>query len=257
MEEKKGAKKEQKPAAKPAPKPVIKPDSPRRTGLMIFLVFLIVIGLFVSVNAFIETQVTSEANIKYAVTKTAMSYCETEAESPATDCQKKALSKTEFSEDYTYQILIDDVVNFVYYGGGKGAEEISSAQKAYLHTYRLKNFFEYSQYAYLSVILAVIGLLFLIILFIKKPHDLIDYIFTSVNITVFLIFLYNLVFFLLWILYLPHIITVLARSTAEPMELLFFGASFGFSLSKLHMFVAIGTLILFIVLMIIRRTTRK
>ncbi len=231
--------------------------TPERKGLRIFLIFLLIIGLFIPISAYVETQVTAEPNVRYAVTKMAKDICEMEADNPSVSCRPKELPKTEFSDGYTYQNMIDDVVNFIYYGGGKGTENLSSQQKAFVGVYRLKNFYENSRYAYFLLVLALIGIVSLVALFYRRKDVLLGSLASTLNITLFLLFFWHALMFIFWVGFIPRVLSTIVRSSGDAMRALFFGADFGFSLSKLHLFVAVGALILFIITIIVRRASSK
>ncbi|MBD3313669.1 hypothetical protein GF345_04465 [Candidatus Woesearchaeota archaeon] len=228
-----------------------------RAGLRIFLVLLIILGLFIPISAYVEMRVASESNVKYAVTNMAMNLCEMETDNPSQNCARSQISDTEFREDYSYGTMIDDVVNLVYYGGGKATDYMASQQKAFVSVWRMKNIHEYSKYMYAAAILAVIGLIFLFVLFYHRGEVLAGSLYSAVNITLFLLFLWHSINFVVWIGYVPRVLSVLAKSSGESLRALVFGADFGFSLAKLHLFVAVLSLIIFIVIIVIRRSRSK
>ncbi|MBU0536727.1 MAG: hypothetical protein KKE20_07200, partial [Nanoarchaeota archaeon] len=201
--------------------------------------------------------VTSELNVRYSVTNMAKNLCEQETKNPATSCTSKTLPSTEFNEGYTYKDMIDDTVNLVYYGGGRATDHMTNAQKAYVSMWRLKNFHEYSFYLYFVGILFIIGLIALVALFYHKGPVLASSLNSSLNITLFLLFMWHAINFAFWVGYIPQVLSKIARTSGESLRALVFGADFGFSLSKLHLFVAVISLVLFIIIIIVRRARSR
>jgi hypothetical protein len=103
----------------------------------------------------------------------------------------------------------------------------------------------------------VIGLIFLLAMFYGKGI-LSGSLMSAANITLFLLFMWHSLNFILWVGYVPRVVSDIARSSGEEaMRSLVFGADFGFSLSKIHLFVAVGALLSYIIILILRKTLNK
>ena len=228
----------------------------RSNGLRIFLIFLVVVGLFISASAYVQMNVSSEQNVRGAVTSTAASICEMEAGEPAEDCARSQLSSTRFTEEYTYQDVINDATNLIYYGGGRVTDKLTQAQKNFVSIYRMKNVQEYSFYGLFFIILAVIGLISLLGLY-RKRDVLSRSLLTIVNATLFILFLFHTIMFILWTGYAPKVVSTLARSSGESLRAMVFGADFGFAFAKMHLIVAASSLVLLVIIIIIRKAVRR
>ncbi len=233
-----------------------KEDTGRSNRLRIFLMLLVIAGLFIPISAYVEMNVASERNVREAVTSTAINVCEMEESNPAENCAKPRLSSTMFTEEYTYQDVIDDATNLIYYGGGRATDKLTQAQKNFVSIYRLKNFHGYSYYALFCAILALIGIVSLAALY--RGRDVLAGTFmTVVNATLFLLFLLHTIIFIIWTGCVPRVMSALARSSGESLKVLVFGADFGFSLAKLHLVTAAVSLVLLIIIIIIRKARNR
>ncbi|MFO8016178.1 MAG: hypothetical protein R6U32_03675 [Candidatus Woesearchaeota archaeon] len=232
-------------------------EAPERgNGLRIFLIFLVVIGLFIPASAYVQMDISSEQNVRDAVTSTAVGVCEMEAEEPAEDCARSQLSSTKFTEEYTYQDVINDATNLIYYGGGRVTDQLTKSQKNFVSICRMKNVQEYSFYGLFFIIFAVIGLISLLALY-RRKELLGRSLLKIVNATLFLLFLFHTIMFIIWTGYVPRVLSTLARSSGESLRAMVFGADFGFAFAKLHLIVAAASLVLLVIIIIIRKALRR